>query len=149
VDQIIVDKAKQLTQRIRDFRAGLYDLGGTTGRDVDRIYPVIVTIQSIPESTVIWGRIRERLASQRLLTDPGLEPLQLIDVEELEILEAILPQGVSLLDILQARAADPERRNISLKNFLIARYPRENANEFQRREYQAIGEHAKRLFFGA
>jgi hypothetical protein len=53
VDQIIVDKAKQLTQRIRDFRAGLYDLGGTTGRDVDRIYPVIVTIQSIPESTVI------------------------------------------------------------------------------------------------
>jgi hypothetical protein len=55
VDQIIVDKANQLTQRVRDFRAGLYDFGGTTGRDVDRIYPVIVTIQSIPESTVIWG----------------------------------------------------------------------------------------------
>lgn len=82
MDQIIVDKAKQLTQRIHDFRAGLYDLGGTTGRDVDRIYPVIVTIQSIPESTVIWGRIREPLASRELLTDPGLEPLQLIDVED-------------------------------------------------------------------
>jgi len=55
---------------------------------------------------------------------------------------------VSLLDIQQARTADPERRNISLKNFLIARYPREDATEFLRREYQAIGEHAKRLFFG-
>ena len=148
VDHIIVDKAKQLTQRIRDFRAGLYDFGGTTGRDVYQIYPVIVTIQSIPESTVIWGRIRKQLASQGLLTDPGVEPLQLIDVEELEILETILPQGVSLLEILLARAADPERRNIGLKNFLIARYPREGANEFLRREYQAIGEHAKRLFFG-
>ena len=69
-------------------------------------------------------------------------------MEELEILETILPLGVSLLDILQARAADPERRNIGLKNFLIARYPRESANELLRREYQAIGEHAKRLFFG-
>ena len=52
-----------------------------------------------------------------------------------------------VLDILQARAADPERRNIGLKNFLIARY-REGANEFLRREYQAIGAHAKSLFFG-
>ncbi len=95
----------------------------------------------------LWGRIRDRLASQGLPTDPGVEPLQLMDVEELEILETILPQGVSLLDILQARAADPERRNIGLKNFLIARY-REGANEFLRREYQAIGSHAKSLFFG-
>jgi hypothetical protein len=147
VGQIIIAKAQQLTDRIRDFRAGLYGFGGVTARDIDRIYPVIVTIQSIPESTVIWGRIRDRLASHGLLTDPGVESLQLVDVEELEVLETILPQGVSLLDILQARAADPERRNIGLKNFLIARY-REGANEFLRAEYQAIGDHAKRLFFG-
>jgi hypothetical protein len=69
-------------------------------------------------------------------------------MEELEILETILPHGVSLLDILQARAVDPERRNIGLKNFLIARYPREGANEFLRRECQAIGEQA-RVYFSA
>jgi len=40
VDQIIVDKAKQLTERIRDFRAWLYDFGGVTGRDAYSIYPV-------------------------------------------------------------------------------------------------------------
>jgi hypothetical protein len=62
-------------------------------------------------------------------------------------LETILPQWVSLLDILRARAVDPERRNIGLKNFLIARH-REGANDFLRREYQAIGTHAKSLFFG-
>ena len=60
---------------------------------------------------------------------------------------AVVRRRASLLDILQARAADPECRNIGLKNFLIARY-REGANEFLRREYQAIGAHAKSLFFG-
>jgi hypothetical protein len=59
-----------------------------------------------------------------------------MDVEELDILATILPQGVSLLDVLQARAADPERRNIGLKNFLIARY-REGADAFLRREYHS------------
>ncbi len=147
VDQIIVAKAQQLTDRIRDFRDGLHDFGGVATGDVDHIYPVIVTIQSIPESTVIWGRIRDLLAGRGLLNGLGIEPLQLIDVEELEVLETILPQGVSLLEILQARAADPERRNIGLKNFLIARY-REGTNEFLRSEYRAIGDHAKRLFFG-
>jgi hypothetical protein len=34
-----------------------------------------------------------------------------------------------LLEILEARLADPERRHIGLKNFLIARYPGERAND--------------------
>jgi len=146
VAKIILENARQLTHRIRDFRNGLYSFEGVTGRDIDRIYPVIATIHSIPESTIIWDHIRNMLADRRLLIDPGVERLQLIDVEEVEILETILPQGVSLLEVLEARAADPERRNIGLKNFLIAKF-REGANEFLRAEYQEIAEHAKRLLF--
>jgi hypothetical protein len=51
-----------------------------------------------------------------------------MDVEELEISETILPQGTSLAT--------------------SCRHDREGANEFLRREYQAIGAHAKALFFG-
>ncbi len=147
VDQIIVANARQLTDRIRDFRDGHYDFGGVTAKDVDRIFPVILTVHSIPESTVIWNHIRGILADRGLLTAPGVQPLQLVDVEELEVLETILPQGVSLLGILEARAGDPERRNIGLKNLLIAKYP-DGANNFLRKEYEEIGAHAKRLFFG-
>ncbi len=147
IEQIILSNARQLTDRIRDFRAGYYKFGGVSHKEIVRIFPVIVTIHSIPESTPIWDRIRRMLADRRLLTDERVEPLQLIDVEEIEVLEALLAQGVSFLDILEARAADPERRNIGLKNFLIAKYSREG-NEFLHKELDKIGAHAKGLFFG-
>ncbi len=147
VAKVILENARQLTHRIRDFRSGLYTFDGVTGHDIERIYPVIVTVHSVPESTIIWDHMRTMLADRELLSDPGVEPLQLIDVEEVEILETIFQQGVSLLQVIEARAADPERRNIGLKNFLIARF-QAGANEFLRAEYQEIGDHARRLLFG-
>jgi hypothetical protein len=147
IAKILLANARQLTHRIRDFRRGLFDFDGVTGRDIDRIFPVIVTIQSIPESTPIWNHFSEMLTDRDLLRDAGIERLQLIDVEELEILETILSQGVSLLDILETRASDTERRNIGMKNFLIARFPDERANEFLRIEYREIGQYAKSLLF--
>ncbi len=147
IDLIILQNARQLTDRIRDFRRGLYSFDGVTARDIDRIFPVIVTIHSIPESSLIWDHIRAGLAGQKLLGDAGVERLQLMDIEELEILEPILHQGVSVLDILEARAADPERRNIGLKNFLIAKYG-EGANEFLHAEFRELGDYCRRLFFG-
>jgi hypothetical protein len=148
VGKIILANARQMTHRIRDFRQGLYAFAGVTRNDIDRIFPVVVTINSIPESTPIWNHILGMLTDRGLLMEPGVERLQLIDVEELDMLEPVLSQGLSLLDILEARSADNERRNIGLKNFLIARFPGERANEFLRSEYDDIGQHAKSLFFG-
>ena len=82
--------------------------------------------------------LRQGETRERLLED---------DIEEVEILEALLANGVSLLEILEARERDPERRNIGLKNFLVATYP-ERGNDFLRKEHENIGVHAKRLFFG-
>ncbi len=147
VEKIILSSAHQLTERIRDFRDNLYCFGEVESRHIDRIYPVIVTVHSLPESTIIWRYIRRMLEGREVVEDLGIEPVQLIDVEELEILETILEQGVTLLDVLQAKAGDPERRNIGLKNFLIARFqPRRN--EFLRREYEEIGAYSKGLLFG-
>ena len=117
MDQIILQNARQLTHRIRDFRKGLYSFDGVTDSDIDRIFPVIVTIHSMPESTLVWHHIRESLADRELLGDAGVQRLQLMDVEELEILEPILHQGVSVLDILEARAADPERATSGSRTF--------------------------------
>jgi len=100
----------------------MYSFDGMTGSGIDRIFPVIVTVHSMPESTLVWRRIHKKLADRELLGDAGVERLQLMDVEEVEILEPILHQGVSVLDIIEARAADPERRNIGFKNSLIAKY---------------------------
>ena len=107
-----------------------------------------MTIQSVPEATPVWNYIRRLLKEQNLLQDQGVEPLQLIDVEEIEILESILPQGVSLLEILEQRAADPERRNIGLKNFLIAKYGySEEPNKYLHAEFLEVGAYGKKLLF--
>lgn len=148
VNKIILASAKQLTDRIQDFRDGLYTFDGTTAKDVSTIYPVIVTIHSMPESTPVWNYIRNLLKNQALLQGNGVRPLQLIDIEELEMLETILPQGVSLLEILEQRAADPERRNIGLKNFLMAKY-QDVTNEYLRKEFMEIGAQAKSVLFGS
>jgi len=147
LDKIILQNSQQLTDRIRDFRDGLYSFDGITSREIHTIYPVIVTIHSLPESTLIWNYIREQLEKRNLLQEDGVEPLQLIDVEEMEILEAILQQGQSLLQVLQGRAADPERRNIGLKNYLIAKY-QIGVNEHLRAEFLEMGAYTKTLLFG-
>lgn len=147
LDKIILQNAQQLTDRIRDFRNGLYSFDGITSHEINRIYPAIVTIHSMPEATPIWNYIREQLKKRNLLQEDGVEPLQLIDIEEMEILEAILQQGLSLLQVLQGRAADPERRNIGLKNYLIAKY-QIGVNEHLWAEFLEMGAYTKTLLFG-
>jgi hypothetical protein len=145
--KIILAKARQLTDRIRDFRAGLYTIGGLTHADLPQIYPVIATFQSMPESFITWRYFNEQLRALNLLQDPGIEPLQLLDIEEVEILEGLLPQGISLLDILHRRMADPERRFISMKNFLMAAVGERGVNEYLQGHYRQLGTHVTDLLF--
>jgi len=147
VDKILTRKARQLTERIRDFRAGLYTIGGATERDIPRIQPVIATLQSLPESSFTWRYFNDRLRNEGLLQDVGIAPLQVLDIEELEILESVLPRGVSLLEVLERRMADPERRYISMKNFLIATMGERGVNEYMLGRYQELGAHITDLLF--
>lgn len=102
----------------------------------------------MPEATLIWEYLNEQLREKNLLQDAGIEALQLLDVEEIEILEAILPQGLSLLELLQQRMADPQRRYISMKNFLIARFEERGVNEYLLGQYRELGEHITAVLFG-
>jgi hypothetical protein len=146
MDKLFVSAARQLTDRIRDFRDGRYTFGGLGSADIDTIYPVIVTLQSLPESTPLWNYLDDVLRRNGLLQDKGVERLQLIDAEELEILETILQQGASLLDILRARSGDEEWRKISLKNFL-SKHCSPGRNEFLRQELNEIFHHAAEVLF--
>jgi hypothetical protein len=147
IGRIVIKKAEQLTDRIRDFRAGLYTIGGLSHRELPRIYPVIATFQSLPESFFTWEYINERLTNEGLLQGAGIAPLQVLDIEEIEILEGILPQGVSLLEILQRRIDDPQRRYISMKNFLIATIGERGVNEYMQGRYRELGAHITNLLF--
>jgi hypothetical protein len=146
LERIVVGKARQLDERIRHFREGRYTFGGTTAADVPAIMPVVVTGEALPMWTTTARTIRTALAREGLLQQAAVEPLRVIGVDELEMLEALAPVGIELIDVLRSHANDPELRNISLRNFLTLRYDVPN-NERLEREYLAIGNHGARLLF--
>jgi hypothetical protein len=147
VEKIVFGKARQLTERIRDFRDGLYTIGGLTPTELPRIYPVIATLQQLPESSITWRYFKERLQNEGSLQAEGVEPLQILDIEEIEILEGLLSQGLSLRDILDRRMADPQRRYISMKNSLIAAIGERGVNEYMQGQYRELGTQTLDLLF--
>jgi hypothetical protein len=147
LEKILLGKARQLTERIRDFRDGLYTLGGLTPSQLPRIYPVIATLQQLPENSITWRYFNERLRGGGSLQADGVEPLQILDIEEIEILEGLLSEGMSLRDILDRRIADPERRYISMKNFLMAVIGERGVNEYMQGRYRELGTQVLDLLF--
>ena len=90
--------------------------------------------------------IRSALAREGLLQQAGVEPLRVVGVDELEMLEALAQDGIEVGDVLRSHASDAELRNISLRNFLTLRYDVPTNNVLQR-EYSAIGTHGAQLLF--
>jgi len=67
--------------------------------------------------------IREAIASEHLLDATGIHSLQIIHIEDLEHLEAIVATGVSLLDLLGRRENHKVWKDWSFTNFLFEQFP--------------------------
>lgn len=122
LERIVIGKARQLDERIRHFREGRYAFGETTAVHVPVIIPVVVTSEPIPMWTTTSRTIRSALTREGLLQQPGIEPLRVIGVDELEMLEALAQTGTEPIDVLRAHTNDTELKNVSLRNFLALRY---------------------------
>lgn len=146
LENIIIRKARQLHDRIADFRAGRYSFGGATANEVKQILPVVVTGASLPIWTVTMKVVNRSLQANGWLQGPGIEPLRIIGVDELEMIEPLVARGENLLAILQKHAADPELRNVSLHNYLTTRY-KVQVNETLRAAFAEVGNHAAWLLF--
>lgn len=117
--KMIIENAKQLARVITDFRQGRFQLGETSSRDIDRIYPVIVTLQTFPQLPQIWSWLSHWMVAKKVKLDgAGVRPLQVLDSEEIENLEAIVQNGYSISDVLEAKCSSKYREE-SLKNFLF------------------------------
>lgn len=120
LERLVLGKARQVHERIQDFRAGLFDLDGQPAAAFPRIIPIIVTPESLPEGSIFWNHLRGLLRQSGSLTADEIDDLQLIDVEELELLEPVLGAHdfVSILDQRRQQQA----RDASFKNFLLSTY---------------------------
>ncbi|MGA3037429.1 MAG: hypothetical protein ABSE64_08060 [Vulcanimicrobiaceae bacterium] len=113
----IAGKARQLEQNIRSFRAGrlLPHVPRTEGQ---RIFPIIVAPQEWPRVNVITGLLKNLADDDRILVDT--EPVELLDIGEIEMIERGLQDGLSLSQLLDRKnRTTPHNRFQSLHNYLL------------------------------
>jgi hypothetical protein len=119
VEKCVIAKAKQVARVIEDFHAGTLEIPGVNPSEIKKAYPVVVLLEPFPEFPTTWLRIDQRLQEERLFQDTN--PLQLLSMESVELIEPLLRQGQTLVYLLDEKIKDPEFRNRSMKSFLAAK----------------------------
>lgn len=121
VRDVITKGSKQLDKVITDFKKGKFRVNSFGAKNIRRFYPVIVTLVTLPQSNLLRETYERILISERLLQEPDIERLSIIDIEELEILEPIL-DGADFLSILKQWHSTKELRDWGLNNYLYEKY---------------------------
>lgn len=149
LEKIVIGKAGQLDGRIKDFKAGKFSLDNISATEIRTYYPVIVTIESLPQVPGIWNEIEEKLKANDYLQAADIQRLQVLDIEDIEILESLLTQGVSLTEILREKNKDIEGRDLIFKHYLSkSRFGELKLdNEFLLGEVNELGNKVKTLLF--
>ena len=122
-EELFFDSAMQLDSTIRAFKAGDLVIDGVEPAQVTRFFPIIVTLENLTMEPLTHRFITEELSRRSLLLGPETRPLQLLNVADLEILEAGLGRGLKLLHILAKKQDLDVWRGASFKNFFLHQYP--------------------------
>lgn len=121
IEDGVLAKAAQIQTNVDLFRSGklLPDWPRPSGQ---RFFPVIVAPHDRPRITIITMQLEDASQKGNLLA--GLEPLELLDLGEVEQLETCLRQGISLSGLLDRKnRSTREFRLMPLHNYLIYEEP--------------------------
>lgn len=97
--------ARQLDRAINDFRAGNLAVPGVDSSRVDKIYPVIITLDPWPFLFEIYGEFLSDIADQNLLSGQNTEQLDVWSCFDLERLSPQMTTGLPLMSIVKQRPA--------------------------------------------
>ena len=148
LEDIYNDGAKQIQATIDDLRQGLRDDQGVIPNRINRYYPIVVTLENVPITPVIYGEVRRKLASEGLLGESGVQPLQFINIRELEQIEAVLASGASLKQLIDDKLSRPIEADDSWANYLYRRRDNFKAqtNEYLQELWTRVSERALQFF---
>jgi hypothetical protein len=109
--RMIIAKISQLDGCIRSLLNGTATIPAEKPevdvKQIERIWPVIVTAGEVVQNELIWAWIRRE--STGLLNAAKVQPLTLLDIEDYEALMGLVEDGRSLIEILEGKAARPYR----------------------------------------
>ncbi len=115
----VVEKARQLESTLNQIKLDESKLTGFPAQSRRRYVPVLVISEGFPVNPVMREMISHKLREAGVLQSPEFRPLHVMDVEEIELLEATIERGNgSILGLLQRH----ERSTLagsSFRDFLI------------------------------
>jgi hypothetical protein len=122
-DRLVIDKLAQLDATAADLIKDESQLTGLPQSGVDTIQPILVQGGHFPVHPVTLAYIDFRMKQEHLLSHrPGVRQLAILHWEELEILEAIVERGESIMEALIGWQKS-NRRAMPLKNWITASRP--------------------------
>lgn len=119
IEKIVLANAEQLDKSIRAFKAGRLTYPGVDVAQIERIFPIVLTIQPMPRAFALNRHVLQEIERRALLRD--IERLEILTAEDAEGLPALYYGGVLLSDILARKTVHqhPKAQNDSLKNYLF------------------------------
>jgi hypothetical protein len=146
LDRLVFKKMNQIGDRIRDLLDGTAVLDGVDATVIQRAWPVLVSAD-ITQSELLLDWIDERLPDT--LRAARVRPLTLLDIEDLELLMALVEDGFSLVEILRAKNGGPFRQ-LEFRRFVreAPGYSEDHYSSYSAAEYDRLGEAMRSVFQG-
>jgi len=118
VAKLVEKKVKQLDATIRDLDRDEEKLTCRPRTPGRRIYPVILVAYGFPVNPITMAEIHERVARVGLLQGPHVGRLEIIDLDELEQVEALVESGGPSLATLLADKQTANLYRTALNQYL-------------------------------
>jgi hypothetical protein len=115
-----VRKMRQLHETIGRIRVNEERLTGEKrGVGVTPFRPILILEDGFPVNPATLGMLREAAAAERLLVEPDVAPLHVIDLDELGMIEGLQAEhGPGLLALLEGQARS-NMRAMALRNYIL------------------------------
>jgi len=119
--RMILKKARQLDETGRMLLAGVSSKVAGLPISATRVFPAVITEDHYPVLPATMALIQRLLDGEGLLSDPRLQPLSVLNLADLELLESLTSLGETPNDVL----AGWHRSSLShapLRNYIHAHY---------------------------
>ncbi|MEV6399222.1 hypothetical protein AB0M39_31295 [Streptomyces sp. NPDC051907] len=115
----LIEELDQIDATIAALRRDEAALTGTAAIADRRYLPLLVLPEGFPVNPVTLTVIRERARARGLFQAPDIDPVEIVDIEELEMIEGIQEEsGPSMLDILRSKQSG-SLRNAAVRDHVF------------------------------
>jgi hypothetical protein len=119
--KLIIRQLKQISNVLNDYKKGYFNIGDLKYCDIKKIYPICISLTEIPQFKHTRNDIESEVKQSGIFFDDKICQFTIMDIEELEILEAMLTREYDRLyfmSLIKHKVSNNKYREGSFKNFL-------------------------------